>query len=63
MIDQSEVKISVGNVCQKNGMRRIVVLFDKTILRDHAPTTHMLHRMMQGCVRGTQVIQKGEYKA
>ncbi len=46
-----------------NRMRRFVVLFDKTILRDHTPTTNMLRRMTQGCVQGTQVIQKGEYKA
>ncbi len=63
MVDQSEVKISVGNVCQKNRMRCFVVLFDKTNLRDHTPTTNMLHRMTQGCVQGTQVIRKGEYKA
>ena len=35
----------------------------KAILRDHTPTTNMLHRMTQGCVQGTQVIRKGEYEA
>jgi len=35
----------------------------KAILRDYTPTTNMLHRMAQGCVQGTQVIQKGMYKA
>ena len=35
----------------------------EAILRDHTPTTNMLHRMTQACVRGTQVILKGKYKA
>ena len=45
MVDQSEDKISVGKVYQKNMMGRIVVLFEKAILRDHTTTTNLLHRM------------------
>jgi hypothetical protein len=63
MVDQLEVEISVGTFVKRNRIRRFVVLFDKTILRDHTPTTNMSHRMSQGRVQGTQVIQKGEYKA
>ena len=63
MVDQNLGDISsVGLVVKKKCVAAQYYL-TKAILGGKTPTTHMLHRMTQGCVQSTQVIQKGKYKA
>ena len=55
MVDQLEVISSVGKVV------KICVLtwyiLTEVMLRGYTPTTHMLHKMTQGRVQGTLVVQ------
>ena len=55
MVDQLEVIISVGKVDKKSVLAWYFLT--EVILRGYTPTTHMLHRMTQGRVQGTQVVR------
>ena len=54
MVDQLEVIIGVGKLV-KEGVLAWSFLTE-VILIGYTLTTHMLHRMTQGCVQGTQVL-------
>ena len=55
MVYQLVVISSVGKVVEKGVLAWYFLT--EVVLRGNTPITHMLHRMTQGCVQGTLVVQ------